>query len=171
MFSDSFSTFGKFACGFVAAVGALAMPVGAPAQAAEEPLFAVLNGGNECDGTAPPAGPLCRKGDPDGFGSATVIFPTDTSLCFAILVDNLLGASGAPNAAHIHSGIAGVNGSVVVTLKAPVAPSASNPGVSAGCVSNVAAGTIAAIKADPTAFYVNVHNAEFSGGAVRGQLF
>jgi hypothetical protein len=134
---------------------------GASAQGV--PLFAVLNGGNECNGAAPP---LCRAGDLDAFGSATLIFPTATQVCFAILVDNLAGAT----LAHIHSAVTGINGPIVVTLTPPSAPSGGNPGASAGCV-NAAAATITAIKATPTNFYINVHNTQFGGGAVRGQLF
>lgn len=167
------STLGRTACALALAAGALLLPVAAPAQAAEEPLFAILNGNNECNAVAPPAGPDCRKGDLDGFGSATILItqaPGAAVLCFAILVDNLASPASQANAAHIHAGNATVNGAVVVGLAPPLAPAAGNPGVSSGCV-NVAPATAAAIAANPTRFYVNVHNAGFPGGAVRGQLF
>jgi hypothetical protein len=144
----------------LASAGAHAQsPLGAP-------LFAVLTGGNECNAVAPPSGPDCRKGDPDGIGSATVILVTTTSLCFAIAVDNLAGAT----LAHIHRGISSVNGGIMVTLVAPNAPSAGNPGVSSGCVAGLPTSTIAAIRGDPTSFYVNVHNSTYPDGALRGQL-
>jgi hypothetical protein len=136
---------------------------GASAQGV--PLFAVLNGGNECDGANPP---LCRQGDLDAYGSATLIFPnTDpTRVCFGIVADNLAGAT----AAHIHRGVAGINGGIVVTLVPPNAPAGGNPGASSGCVVAGAA-LLAAIRANPSLFYINVHNAAFPDGAIRGQLF
>jgi hypothetical protein len=137
------------------------------ASAQATPLFAVLNGGNECDTTAP-LSPICRKGDPDGVGSATILFPTTTSLCFGLTVDNLAGAT----AAHIHRGVSGVNGGIVVTLAPPPSPpAAGNPGASSGCVSALASALVAEIRRNPTAFYINVHNGTFPDGAVRGQLF
>ena len=55
-------------------------------------------------------------------------------------------------------------GNVVVTL---VAPNAS--GVSFGCVS-APADVIAAIRANPSNYYVNVNTTDFPDGAIRGQL-
>ena len=138
-------------------VGAGLFSGGAFAQGA--PLFAVLNGGNECDNANPPR---CQQGDPDGFGSVTIIFPSGTEVCFGIVVDNI----GAPTVAHIHPGVSTENGPPTVTL---AAPSSGNPGASSGCVA-AAAATVTAIKKNPTKFYVNVHNGAFPDGAVRGQL-
>ena len=47
-----------------------------PASAQTVSLNAVLLGPNECNSVAPPGGPDCRKGDPDGFGLANITFPT-----------------------------------------------------------------------------------------------
>ena len=66
-------------------------------------------------------------------------------------------------AAHIHRAPAGVNGPVVVPLSAPT------DGFASGCA-EADAELIQEIRQMPEAFYVNVHNAEFPGGAVRGQL-
>jgi hypothetical protein len=146
------------------AIGTLVVSTGAYAQSPQgAPLFAVLNGGNECALVA--AGPVCRKGDLDAIGSVTILFPTPTSVCWAITADNLAGAT----LAHIHAGVSGVNGGIMVNLTPPNAPGAGNPGASSGCVA-AAAGIVAAIRADPTRFYVNVHNGAFVNGAVRGQL-
>jgi len=125
------------------------------------PLFAVLNGGNEVN-----AARVARAGDLDAFGSATVTFSnitaTSATLCYAILVSNITPAT----AAHIHQGTSGVNGVIVVGLAAPV----GSPGRIAGCVS-IPLTLYGQLRAFPSEFYVNVHNAAFPNGAVRGQLF
>ena len=99
-------------------------------------------------------------GDPDGSGRAeiTVVDATD-NICYDINVRNIAPAT----AAHIHRGAPGEAGPPVVTLEAPT------DGDSKGCIA--APGALAdEINANPAAFYVNIHNAEFPNGAVRGQL-
>ncbi len=100
-------------------------------------------------------------GDPNGRGEAYV-FGVDgeaTRLCYVLTVDKIDTAT----AAHIHEGRPGQNGPVVVNLAPPA------DGSAAGCVT-ADAQTVAEILADPHDYYVNVHNAEHPGGAVRGQL-
>ena len=151
-------------CAAAVMVGALFVSTGAFAQGV--PLFAVMNGGNEC--TVVAAGTVCRKGDLDAYGSATIIFPTTTSLCFGIVVDNL----AAPiTAAHIHRGVSAVNGGIVVALTPPSAPAGGNPGASSGCVAGLSAALVSSIMANPSFYYVNVHDSAFPNGAIRGQLF
>lgn len=113
-------------------------------------LATPLSGGNEI----PP-------GDADGFGYARVtIFPESSELCFSLSVARI----GTPSAAHIHEGAAGVTGRIIVPLAAPVPD-----GLVRGCVS-VDRTLLNAIMAAPSNYYVNVHNAEFPDGALRGQL-
>jgi hypothetical protein len=138
---------------------------GASAQGV--PLFAVLNGVNECNGAAAPNPLTCRVGDVDGFGSAMVIFPTTTTICYSIIVHNL--ATIGTNQAHIHTGAAGVNGPILVNLSPP-SPLTGNPNGWGSCKA-VTAQTSAAIKANPSGYYVNVHSNEKPAGAIRGQLF
>lgn len=100
-------------------------------------------------------------GDPDGSGRAEVsISDRLDELCYEISdVRNI----GTPTMAHIHQGAKGVAGPVVVTLETPA------DGHSKGCAK--APESVAdAIKASPSSFYVNVHNAEYPNGAIRGQL-
>jgi hypothetical protein len=149
----------------LATLASLAFFASTGASAQGVPLFAVLNGANECNGAA---SPTCKTGDPNAFGSATILFPAANRVCFGITVDNL----GSVNAAHIHTGAATVNGGILVSLS-PASPLAGNPNAWAGCVA-AAAGTVTAIKANPTGFYVNVHTTGpggFPNGAIRGQLF
>jgi len=122
--------------------------------------FAVLKGGNEVSPTGQAA-----AGDLDGSGTATVTSPAAGRLCFSITVQGI----GTPTAAHIHQADAGRNGPIVVPL-VPI-PGTGNPGTSSGCVSGIAAALLTDIRNNPGKFYVNVHNAAFPLGAVRGQLF
>lgn len=100
-------------------------------------------------------------GDADGGGSATIrIDPLATGrVCYELSVTGIAPAT----AAHIHRAPLGAPGPVVVPLTAPTA------GSSAGCA-DVAAALGAEILAAPAGFYVNVHNAAYPDGAVRGQL-
>jgi hypothetical protein len=65
---------------------------------------------------------------------------------------------------HIHKGGPGAAGPVVVPLQTPNAA-----GAASGCTA-VARPLVAAILAQPAAYYLNVHTAEFAAGAIRGQL-
>ena len=70
----------------------------------------------------------------------------------------------AASMAHIHKAPAGANGPVAVPLATPDAA-----GKSSGCAT-VGAPVVADILANPGGYYVNVHNGEHPGGAIRGQL-
>lgn len=118
-------------------------------------------------------------GDPNGSGEIYVFgidpqtSPTRTTLCYVLLVDDIQdGAPGAgsPFMAHIHRGEPGTNGDVVANLAFP------QGGQSADCLDQDEAGkflnggSVEDILANPEDYYVNVHTAEYPGGAVRGQL-
>ena len=99
-------------------------------------------------------------GDPDGTGKATITIKTSTNeICFELSVAGIAEA----DAAHIHKGDPEAAGPIVVELTAP------SGGSSEGC-SAVQAEIANEIAVSPTSFYVNVHNADFPKGAVRGQL-
>jgi CHRD domain len=95
-------------------------------------------------------------GDPDGVGTAEVKI-TGRRVCWELKV----GKIGKPNAAHIHKGGKGTSGPVVVPFGGAYKAK--------GCI-NAKAGDVAAILARPGRYYVNVHNAKYPAGAVRGQL-
>jgi hypothetical protein len=122
----------------------------AVAQAGGRPLATTLTGAEEIPG----------PGDPDGSGTARLELNIGTGeICYELAVSGIAPAT----AAHIHVGQAGVAGPVVV----PLAPPTS--GSSSACTT-VDPALIKAITKDPQLYYVNVHNAEFPAGAVRGQL-
>ena len=96
------------------------------------------------------------KGDPDGRGTAEVKI-TGRRVCWEIKVSRVQTIV----AAHIHKGAPGVAGPVVVPF--------GKIFKAKGCTTTTAA-IAAAIEKKPAAYYVNVHNAKYPGGALRGQL-
>lgn len=107
---------------------------------------AILSGAAEVPGPA----------DTDGAGLA-VITIDGTTLRYNVWVQNIT----APTAAHIHTGVAGVAGGIFIGL--------DHNTLANGTVA-ITAAQADQIRANPAGFYVNVHNADFPNGAVRGQL-
>ena len=127
---------------------------------AEARLPGADHGGRPLSATLTGAAEIPGPGDPDGTGSAMVTLnPGQGEVCFELAVEGIAPAV----AAHIHVGAADVAGPVVVGLVPP-----SN-GTSGGCAEADRA-LVRAILRDPGAYYVNVHNAEYPAGALRGQL-
>lgn len=119
-------------------------------------LVAQLNGLNEMTGAGVP-----YQGDMDGTGSAVISLYEDQNLvCYELA---FLGIA-TPTAAHIHDGDAYINGPVVVNF------TQDGGGIlNEGCAEDTNT-VIADILTTPDDFYVNIHNADFPGGAIRGQL-
>jgi hypothetical protein len=106
---------------------------------------------------------LGGAGSPDTDGAGHATFKIDTAkneVCYDVMVEKI----GAATAAHVHKGAAGASGPPVVPMTKPDAA-----GKSSGCAT-VGADVVKDILANPAGYYVNVHNAEFPGGAIRGQL-
>jgi hypothetical protein len=138
---------------FVAALVTIMM-LALPVMADGRPLGADLSGANEV-----------TAGDPDGTGQAELTLNQGQGeICWSLETQNV----ESPTRAHIHSGVAGVNGPIVVTLYDLVV-SPPVPVATSGCT-NVDPDVIKEIRQNPEQFYVNVHNAEFPAGAIRGQL-
>jgi hypothetical protein len=102
-------------------------------------------------------------GDSDGFGMATF------SCCYTIpahlgrymsyhaLVQNI----SQPTASHLHRGVPGVSGPIVISL------ASSYPGDVAGGAGEILTDEF---ETSATNLYFDVHNTEFEEGAIRGQL-
>ncbi len=102
-----------------------------------------------------------EAGDLAGTGTATVrVDPGAPRVCWDLFVRGIAPAT----AAHIHRGMAGTSGPPVVTLTAP-----GPDGRSEGCA-DVTGELATEINLRPYDYYINVHNAQYPGGAIRGQL-
>ena len=136
----------------------VALALAGPASAAK--LGGADQGGRLLTTTLTGAEEVPGPGDPDGTGFATVtVNPGKGLVCYELSVSGIAPAQ----AAHIHEAPPGVAGPVVVTLEAPT------DGFSSGC-KDVGRELAKDILKNPADYYVNVHNAEFLGGALRGQL-
>jgi len=99
-------------------------------------------------------------GDPDGRGRAKITLkPNQSTICYKLNVSKIAPATGA----HIHLGDRGTAGPVVFNMEPPT------DGSSRGCAPADPV-LIQNLMRDPDAYYVNIHNAEFPDGALRGQL-
>ncbi|MDZ4371405.1 MAG: CHRD domain-containing protein [Phenylobacterium sp.] len=106
---------------------------------------------------------LGGAGSPDTDGAGHTNFRIDAAtnqICYDLMVEKIAPATMA----HIHKGAAGASGPVVVPLATPDAS-----GKSTGCAT-AGQPVVAEILGNPGGYYVNVHNAEHPGGAIRGQL-
>jgi hypothetical protein len=101
-------------------------------------------------------------GDPDGAGSGSIVLKTRTRrICWDLTYSNI----DDPTKAHVHQGPVGQDGPVFITLFDGVAV----PSPATGCV-KAKRSLLRQIQKDPGAFYVNLHNAAYPDGAIRGQL-
>jgi hypothetical protein len=135
----------------VALLGVSAFATAAGASSTTRVFATLMTGAAEAPG----------PGDADGFGVAIIsVDPDSNRVCWLLVVRRIVLPA---TAAHIHLAPPGSPGPIVV----PLDPAPNEQGISFGCVIDADADAIAA---NPSAYYVNVHNAPFPGGAVRGQL-
>ena len=119
-------------------------------QPGGRPITITLTGAAEVPG----------PGDPDGTGTVRLTLnPGKNQVCYELTVDKIAPANGA----HIHAGAIDKAGPPIVTLTPPA------NGSSKECAPLDQEKIMDIIK-NPGNYYVNVHNAEFPNGALRGQL-
>ena len=112
----------------------------------------VLRGGDEVPG----------PGVDSASGTAHVVVIAERDeVCVEISVRDL----DRPSAAHLHEGLPGEAGEVVLPLPAPT----EGTGSVDACVT-AAPRVIERLVSDPAGYYVNVHSAAAPDGALRGQL-
>lgn len=140
---------------------ATAVGLFAIAAYAEDAQKAGQTGGRPLSAHLTGAAEKPNPGDPDGAGHATFrVNVGQNQVCYEVMVEKIAVAT----AAHIHKGGPTEAGPPVVPLKAPDAT-----GKVKDCATADKA-VVQAIQQNPAGYYVNVHNAEFPAGAVRGQL-
>jgi len=143
---------------FAAALAFAAMPTAASAEAPAPTTFVVtLNAADEV--------PLCATATDAARGVAVFRVTDEASgtVQWTLVANNLPGTT---TAAHIHIGAEGVAGAVVQPLD--FTPGAENGVLAKGSFSNAA--LLAALRADPDNYYVNVHSNVCPRGVVRGQF-
>jgi hypothetical protein len=123
-----------------------------PASADDARLVAYMAGANERPG----------PGAPDSVGRAVItINDAANTLCVAVQFSGVaLPATGY----HIHLGPSTSAGPVVVPFAAPTSSQSYQ------CVTVENEALLDNIAANPGQYYINVHNAQYPGGALRGQL-
>jgi hypothetical protein len=132
--------------GLVAALVATLAVAGIATASGSSKLSAQLRGSNER-----PVAPATNR------GRVEITLKT-AKVCWEFYITKI---DGKPTAAHIHKGRPGVSGPVFIPLGTTFKRQ--------GCTS-ASASQIRAVRANPGAFYVNIHNAKHPAGAMRGQL-
>jgi hypothetical protein len=136
----------------MALAAVLAIPaIGSAGQT--EQLSAQLRGADEVPG----------PGDPNGKGEAFLAAKVGKGkICWQVSTKKI----AEPTAAHIHRGAEDEAGPIKVTLYDSPQPDPTAEGCARGLKNKL----VRKIAQYPERFYVNVHNADYPDGAIRGQL-
>jgi CHRD domain len=141
----------RIGLGLVACLGVSLALIVPAAAAGGRPFTTTLTGAAEVNAAGVP-----NQGDLDGIGTASLrVNPGQGEVCWTIAVSGV----DPITAAHIHIAPPTAPGPIVVPL---------DP-YSGGCTEVDRDVALAIIK-NPDSYYVNVHNAPFPAGALRGQL-
>jgi CHRD domain len=141
----------RIGLGLVACLGVSLALIVPAAAAGGRPFTTTLTGAAEVNAAGVP-----NQGDLDGIGTASLrVNPGKGEVCWTIAVSGV----DPITAAHIHIAPPTAPGPIVVPL---------DP-YSGGCTEVDRDVALAIIK-NPDSYYVNVHNAPFPAGALRGQL-
>lgn len=150
------------------AIGALAVSGSVAADDGGRPFRLALSGSAEFNGAGAPINP---HGDNDRGSIVLRLNPGQEEVCWSVGALTLTTGDALPHVAHIHRAPAGIAGGVVIDLfggSAPVPAPTSFP-TGTTCVPADRDAVLDIIH-DPSAYYVNLHNAQHPGGVMRAQL-
>jgi len=143
---------------FTASATLIGAAVAAPVTEGGRKFTVEMSGQQEVNADHPTGG----AGDPDGTGTADVIVNVGQQrICWDITVHNIAD----PMRAHIHHAPALQNGAIVVPFF-----EATNVDLNDCTTTLLDRDLLKDIIQHPQDYYVNVHNADFPGGAIRGQM-
>jgi hypothetical protein len=118
----------------------------------------ILNGANECNASG-----TCNLGDSDGTGTAHIVVNYGQNrVCWSMTANNI----AAPTRSHIHRGPATGSGPIVVGFF----ETAATADLESCTTATIDPVLLKDIIQNPQDYYVNIHNAAFPAGAIRGQL-
>lgn len=122
-----------------------------------------MSGAEECNTSVTPT--VCGVGDTDGTGTGRITVNVGQDrVCWEFTVSNV----DPVNRGHIHKAPAGSNGPIVVDF---FNVAAGTQGPLTGCTTTpLGSALLKDILKNPSAYYLNLHNEPFPGGAIRGQL-
>jgi hypothetical protein len=120
------------------------------------------------------AGGLPNQGDLNGSAIGTITLDAGSGGSTATFSFNL-ALSGLPTPPatdfHIHTGAANTAGSILIPFGVNTAGGDTLTQTQfSGSRSGLNSANMSAVLANPAGFYVNIHNGEFPGGAVRDQV-
>ena len=153
-----------------AAAGTGWLLVAGPAGADDggRPFRVAMSGAEEFNAAGAPINP---HGDADNGSIELRLNPGQEEVCWTVGEITLTAGDSLPAVAHVHAAPAGVAGPVVIplfgTATTPPAPTAYPTDTT--CVPAERA-LVLEILHDPSAYYVNLHNAQHGGGVMRAQL-
>jgi CHRD domain len=105
-------------------------------------------------------------GDPAGTGQGWVTIKADNSVCYKVTWS---GLSSAATAGHIHKGVKGLPGDVVVPFFGD-GKKANGQGSDESCAQVQDLAVVEGLRKNPQNYYINIHTAQYPQGAIRGQL-
>ena len=143
---------------FASAAMASAAFAAAPVAEGGRKFDTVLSGANECNSAG-----TCNLGDSDGTGTAHVTVNVGQQrVCWSMTANNI----AAPTRSHIHKGPATGAGGIVVSFF----ETAATANLESCTTAELDRELLTDIIQNPQDYYVNIHNAAFPAGAIRGQL-
>ena len=149
-------------------IGAVVLSATVGAGDGGRPFRVVLSGANEFNAAGVPISP---HGDADRGSIELTLNPGQEEVCWSVGALTLTAGEALPHVAHIHEAPAGVAGPVVIDLfgGAAAVPAPTSYPTDTFCVHADRAELIEVLQ-DPSAYYVNLHNAQHPAGVMRGQL-